>query len=189
MATFVTRINSLLRDIYPEVELEKVSSLVIEAFWPIDNKPGTTGRQPGNDLWTERDALLITYGDSIIDGAHKPLDLLHDFLLRRMQSVVNSVHILPFFPYTSDDGFAVTDFKTVNPMLGDWPDINRISERFQLMSDLVLNHVSSQGEWFNQYRQNNRPYNKFFFEASPEDDLQDVVRPRTTPFILSLIHI
>ncbi len=183
MATFVTRINSLLHEIYPDAELDKLSSLVIEAFWPTEKKPGVTGRHPGNDLWTERDALLITYGDSFIDGAHKPLDLLHDFLLRRMQSVVNSVHILPFFPYTSDDGFAVTDFKTVNPMLGDWPDINRISERFQLMSDLVLNHVSSQGEWFNQYRQNNRPYDKFFFEASPEDDLKDVVRPRTTPLL------
>jgi sucrose phosphorylase len=109
--------------------------------------------------------------------------LLHDFLLRRLKGVINSVHILPFFPYTSDDGFAVSDFRAVNPQLGDWPDINRIADDFQLMSDLVLNHVSSQGTWFNAYRQGQKPYDKFFFEASPEDDLDDVVRPRTTPLL------
>lgn len=183
MTTLVSRLNALVNDIYPRIDADLFSKEIIEAFWPDGSQPVNHGRQPGNDLWSERDALLIIYGNSIIDGNHKPLDLLHDFLLRRMQGVVNSVHILPFFPYTSDDGFAVSDFRAVNSLLGDWPDINRIAENFQLMSDLVLNHVSSQGVWFNQYLQDKSPYNKFFFEASPEDDLSDVVRPRTTPLL------
>jgi len=97
--------------------------------------------------------------------------------------VVDGVHILPFFPFTSDDGFAVTDYMAVNPQLGDWPDINRIASDFKLMSDLVLNHVSSQGTWFNAYRQGQPPYDRFFFEADPADDLSMVVRPRTTPLL------
>ena len=180
---FRKNLTSLIQQIYSDLDSASLSESVVEAFWPDGAEPRKRGRSPSNDLWTEQDALLITYGNSIIDGAHKPLDLLHDFLLRRMKDVVNGVHILPFFPYTSDDGFAVSDFRAVNPQLGDWPDINRISQNFNLMSDLVLNHVSSQGHWFNSYRQGQAPYDKFFFEATPEDDLKSVVRPRTTPLL------
>lgn len=180
---FGPRLNALVHQVYPDLDADILSSKIIDAFWPEGTKKRKRGRAPSNDLWTQRDALLITYGNSIIDGEHKPLDLLHDFLLRRLRGVVNSVHILPFFPYTSDDGFAVSDFQTVNPQLGDWPDINRIAGKFHLMSDLVLNHVSSQGAWFNAYRQGRAPYDRFFFEASPDDDLDCVVRPRTTPLL------
>jgi sucrose phosphorylase len=178
-----SKLAEILRQIYPDLDADILSSHVIDAFWPEGALRRKRGRVPGNSLWTERDALLITYGNSIVDGAHKPLDLLHDFLQTYAKGAINSVHILPFFPYTSDDGFAVSDFRSVNPQLGDWPDINRIAEGFTLMSDLVLNHVSSQGQWFNAYRQAQAPYDKFFFEADPEDDLRDVVRPRTTPLL------
>ncbi|MEP5630774.1 MAG: sugar phosphorylase [Tateyamaria sp.] len=181
--TLGQRIHTLVHKIYPDLDADILSSKIVEAFWPDDTKPRKRGRAPSNNLWTEADALLITYGNSIVDGAHKPLDLLHDFLLRRMKGVVKGVHILPFFPFTSDDGFAVSDFRAVNPRLGDWPDINRIAGEFALMSDLVLNHVSSQGAWFNAYRQGQAPYDQFFFEASPDDDLTNVVRPRTTPLL------
>ncbi|MBM1689518.1 sugar phosphorylase [Sulfitobacter geojensis] len=177
------KLAMLLGQIYPNIDSAILSSMVLEAFWP-DGKPRRQrGRRRGNSLWSQKDALLITYGNSITDGAHKPLDLLSDFLDRYLKDSLNAVHILPFFPYTSDDGFAVSDFRSVNPQLGDWPDINRIAQEFTLMSDLVLNHVSSQSNWFNAYRQGQAPYDKFFFEASPDDDLRDVVRPRTTPLL------
>ena len=177
------KISRLAHEIYPDLDANVLASHILDAFWPDERPRRKRGRLPGNTLWSEHDALVITYGNSIIDGAHKPLDLLHDFLLRYLKGAVNAVHILPFFPYTSDDGFAVSDFRAVNPQLGDWPDINRIGADFTLMSDLVLNHVSSQGSWFNAYRQGQPPYDKFFFEASPEDDLTMVVRPRTTPLL------
>lgn len=177
------KLEMLLGKIYPDIDSAVLSSMVIDAFWPEDTTRRQRGRQRGNSLWSEKDALLISYGNSITDGAHKPLDLLSDFLHRYLKGTLNAVHILPFFPYTSDDGFAVSDFRSVNPQLGDWPDINRIASEFTLMSDLVLNHVSSQSTWFNAYRQGQAPYDKFFFEASPDDDLRDVVRPRTTPLL------
>ena len=177
------KLTLLLEQIYPDLDGAILSSMVIDAFWPEGMQRRQRGRVRGNALWSQNDALLITYGNSIIDGAHKPLDLLSDFLATYLDGALNAVHILPFFPYTSDDGFAVSDFRSVNPQLGDWADINRIADDFTLMSDLVLNHVSSQGNWFNAYRQGQAPYDKFFFEASPEDDLRDVVRPRTTPLL------
>ncbi|NSX55321.1 sugar phosphorylase [Parasulfitobacter algicola] len=181
--SFSQKLADLLAAIYPDVSHDILASQVIEAFWPDGTSRRRRGRVPGNNLWSERDALLITYGNSIVDGTHKPLDLLRDFLLRYLKGTVDGVHILPFFPYTSDDGFSVTDYRAVNPSLGDWADITRISQDFMLMSDLVLNHVSSQGTWFNSYLQGHDPYDKFFFEASPDDDLRHVVRPRVNPLL------
>ncbi|MDQ2093663.1 sugar phosphorylase [Rhodalgimonas zhirmunskyi] len=182
-ASLSQHLAQLLARIYPDVDSTILASEVVEAFWPEDRHHRRRPRKPGNDLWSQNDAVLITYGNSLVDGTHKPLDLLYDFLLEHMKGVVNGVHILPFFPFTSDDGFAVTDYRRVNSELGDWPDIRRIGQAFHLMSDLVLNHVSSQGPWFNAYRQGQPPYDRFFFEASPDDDLSATVRPRTTPLL------
>ncbi|MEO0772982.1 MAG: sugar phosphorylase [Pseudomonadota bacterium] len=177
------RLTELLSKIYPDEDAAELARSVLGIFWPEGASPRKRPRAPGNRLWSERDAVLITYGDTLLDGQHKPLDLLQDFLARHVEGVVNGVHILPFFPFSSDDGFAVTDYEAVNPQLGEWSDIARIAERFHLMSDLVLNHVSSQGKWFNEYRQGNAPYDEFFYEGNPEDDLSEVVRPRTTPLL------
>ncbi|MFU8881149.1 MAG: sugar phosphorylase [Rhodobacterales bacterium] len=173
----------MIARIYPAATPSELARHCIEAFWPDGQHRRQRARTRDNRLWSQGDALLITYGNSLVDGAHKPLDLLNDFLRRYLRGTINGVHVLPFFPYTSDDGFAVTDFRAVNTQLGDWADINRIADEFKLMSDLVLNHVSSQGPWFNAYRQGQPPYDKFFFEASPTDDLDMVVRPRTTPLL------
>jgi sucrose phosphorylase len=181
--SFSRRLNDLLVQIYPDHDHSDLSEQISQAFWPAGHRQRKKGRKPGNRLWAEKDSVLITYGNSIEDQAHKPLDLLHDFLVRHLQGVVNGVHILPFFPFTSDDGFAVSDYYSVSAQLGDWPDITRIADDFHLMSDLVLNHVSSQGQWFTNYLQGKSPHDRFFFEAEPEDDLGPVVRPRTTPLL------
>lgn len=177
------QVAGILNRVYPAMDCAALAEAVVDAFFPEGTPPRKRQRRPSNTLWSEQDAILITYGNTLQDGVHKPLDLLNDFLLRQLKGVVNGVHILPFFPYTSDDGFAVTDFRKVDPALGDWPDVERIGSAFHLMSDLVLNHVSSQGAWFNAYRQGQAPFDGFFFEASPEDDLSAVVRPRTTPLL------
>ncbi len=117
--------------IYPAVDTEALAARVVEAFWPEGQRRRNRRRTRGNRLWSQGDILLITYGNSLVDGVHKPLDLLNDFLRRYLRETVNGVHVLPFFPFTSDDGFAVTDFRAVNPQLGDWADINRIADRVQ----------------------------------------------------------
>ncbi|PRY22964.1 sucrose phosphorylase [Aliiruegeria haliotis] len=180
---FQARLGALLEQIYPGEDRERLAGEIVEAFWPDGRKARSRARKPSNNLWDESDTLVITYGNSIVDGAHKPLDLLRHFLEENVSGVISGVHILPFFPFTSDDGFAVTDYRAVNSNLGSWSDINRIADEFRLMSDLVLNHVSSFSTWFQEYRQGHAPFDRFFFEASPDDDLSDVVRPRTSPLL------
>ena len=173
----------LLGSIYPDEPTEPLCRAVLEAFVGPAGRARRRGRTPSNTLWSERDSYLICYGGSLQDGQHKPLDLLHDFLLQRLDDCINGVHILPYFPYTSDDGFAVTDYLAVDSGLGAWEDISRIAASFRLMSDLVLNHCSSQGQWFNAYRQGHEPWVRYFREASPDDDLSLVVRPRAHPLL------
>ncbi|ALI56687.1 sugar phosphorylase [Celeribacter marinus] len=177
------RLDALLVQIYPDHDTDALRTQITDAFWPDPSEQRNRARAPGQTLWSEKDSVVITYGNSVQDGKHKPLDLLHDFLQRYLMGTINGVHILPFFPFTSDDGFAVTDYRTVNSTLGDWEDIERIAIEFRLMSDLVLNHVSSLSHWFTDYLQGHAPYDQFFAEALPSDDLSDVVRPRTSPLL------
>ena len=175
-------LQQLFSSLYPGHEAIRLARQAVSAFFgrtPLRKRR----RVPGNGLWQESDNYLITYGNSIADGEHKPLDLLRDFAHHYLHGVFTGIHILPFFPFTSDDGFAVTDYREVNSALGSWEDIERIGDEFRLMSDLVLNHCSSQSRMFSEYLQGHEPYDCYFFEASPEDDLSAVVRPRTHPLL------
>jgi sucrose phosphorylase len=138
---------------------------------------------PFTNHWSEKDVALIAYGDSIKSGSKAPLKVLDDFIRTRLGDAVSIVHVLPYFPWTSDDGFAVSDYLRVNPDLGDWSDLEKLSQDYRIMSDLVVNHCSSTHEWFQQFEQNEEPGRRFFFEASPEEDLREVVRPRTSDLL------
>ena len=133
--------------------------------------------------WDETDCLMISYGDSILQQGEKPLHTLKQFLDRYADGYINGVHILPFYPFTSDDGFSVLDYSSVNESLGDWSDIQSIAADYSLMSDLVINHCSARSPWFDNFIKDRDPGRNFFVTASPDDDLSAVVRPRTNPLL------
>lgn len=135
-------------------------------------------------FWNQQDILLITYGDSILEQDILPLESLHRFLNKYLQDSISTVHILPFFPYSSDDGFSVIDYREVNPELGDWIHINKLAEDYKLMADLVINHVSRESLWFYDFVGNNKPACDYFIELDPETDLSMVTRPRNTPLLV-----
>ena len=141
--------------------------------------------EPGRYInhWDESDCLVISYGDSILQEGEKPLHSLKRFLDKQVKGRINGVHILPFYPFTSDDGFSVLDYSSVNESLGDWTDIENIAADYKLMSDLVINHCSARSLWFENFIKGRDPGRNFFFTASPEDDLSAVVRPRTNPLL------
>ncbi|WP_456325641.1 alpha-amylase family glycosyl hydrolase [Desulfonauticus submarinus] len=134
-------------------------------------------------LWDEHTTLIITYPDMIRLPGEKPLVTLDRFLTDFLQDVVEGVHILPFFPYSSDEGFSVIDYKRVNPDCGEWEDIENIAKKFRLMVDLVLNHVSRCSSWFQDYLSGIAPSINYFIEMDPKTDLSMVIRPRTSPLL------
>ncbi|MCH7687013.1 MAG: sugar phosphorylase [Planctomycetes bacterium] len=137
-----------------------------------------------DELWNERDVVLITYADQVRRADCSPLAALNRFLLdHHLDECINTVHLLPFFPYSSDDGFSVIDYKQVDPACGDWADVTQLGESFDLMFDLVLNHCSKEHRWFRGYLEGKEPYNRYFLEVDPATDLSSVVRPRSTPVL------
>ncbi len=138
-----------------------------------------------NELWNESDVVLITYGDSVRkDVAEEtPIQTLRDFCSRRLKGAIKVVHILPFYPWSSDDGFSVKDYREVDSDLGNWKDVEAFGNDFHLMFDLVANHCSSRSSYFKEYIGGILPFSTYFKEGNPEDDLSEVIRPRTSPLL------
>ena len=146
----------------------------------VDNRPAEPQARP---LWDETDNLLITYGNSVQYPGMPPLASLKQFCDRYLQGTFSRIHLLPFFPFSSDEGFAITDFHSVNPDLGDWEDVRRLGEHFSLMFDLVLNHMSREHLWFVQFVHCEKPGVDYVVEVDPQENLSMVVRPRSTPLL------
>ena len=126
---------------------------------------------------------MITYADSILGFEERPLQTMRSFFCDWLSDVISGVHILPFFPYSSDDGFAVIDYSTVNEALGDWADVQAIAGQFDLMADLVINHCSSRSYWFQNFIKQENPGKDYFYVVDGNPDLSNVVRPRSSPLL------
>lgn len=153
---------------------EAIKELVAKYSRKIESKPYKL---------SEKDAILITYGNQVIRHNEAPLETLRYFLEERLDGIINSVHILPFYPYSSDDGFSVIDYKDVSPLMGEWRDIRAIGKNYRLMFDSVINHVSRYSYWFKGFLADDPKFKDFFIEVDPSTDLSQVVRPRTTPLL------
>ena len=178
--------GQLYRSVVGEERLKKIVDDLIGAIG-ASAAPVQTGPAHPADLWSQRDIALITYGDSIVDEGSKPLKVLRDFCEKWLANCVTWVHILPFFPWTSDDGFSVLDYSSVNQALGDWNDINDIATDYRLMADLVLNHCSSRSAWFDNFKQGIDPGSGYFFTKGSSFDVSRVVRPRTSDLTMPVV--
>jgi glucosylglycerate phosphorylase len=135
---------------------------------------------------TQADNMLITYGDQVYEAGRPLLRSLAEFLEAQVGGWVTNLHILPFYPYSSDDGFSVIDYMRVDELLGNWEDVRRLSQSFGLMFDAVINHISTQSAWFKNYMQGVSPYTGYFIEVDPAQDLSQVFRPRTLSLLTAV---
>jgi len=140
------------------------------------------------ERFTEKDMILITYGDLLLAEEDSPLTTLHKVVNTYNPGAINTLHILPFFPYSSDKGFSIKDFRTVDPSLGTWEDIRKITSQYQLMFDGVLNHASSQSKMFKEFLNGHSYYKDFFIFYNSPDDLtpgqrSKIFRPRTSDIL------
>lgn len=170
------RISILLHRLYPPPE-------AMAAREQIDWMVSTFQAQARPAGLTEKDAMLITYADTFRRPGQAPLQTLGHFIDRYTDRAFSGVHILPFYPSSSDDGFAVIDYRQVDPALGSWEDIRRLTRKYRLMFDAVINHVSASSEWFRKFKAGVEPYTGWFIVPGEDWDLSRVARPRTLPLL------
>ena len=177
------RIINHLTALYGEKQGAETWSMLQESLKSFQKKnPQLNGITPLDTL-ENLDALLITYADQIQSPGQPHLQTLADFLQGYLNGLTSAVHLLPFFPYSSDDGFSVIDYKAVNPVVGDWEALDPLRNCCKLMFDAVINHISSQSSWFQKYLRDEDPFTEYFLTVSLEEDLSLVVRPRAKPLL------
>jgi len=175
-------INRRLHKLYPpETATQAVSSIIDLIFKykeRIESKPYQL---------SEKDAILITYGDQVNCDHEASLKTLEEFMDAHLKGVINSIHILPFYPSSSDSGFSVVNYSRVDPRMGSWREIDAISSKYRLMVDGVINHVSQFSDWFKAYLANDHYFKDFFIDMDPATDLSKVVRPRASPLLSEFV--
>lgn len=170
------RLEELLAHLYPQQHAEVLSRVKdLVAQW---SPPRATKRR----RLSEETSFLIAYGDQVTLHGESPLRTLQRFVKSCGQSI-SAVHVLPFFPYSSDDGFAVVDYLEVREDLGSWEHVSSLGSVKELMIDAVLNHVSSQSDWFAAFLEQRPGFENMALTTSPDADLSAVTRPRTSPLL------
>lgn len=175
------RIEILLEQIYGRELLPDLLSEIDDLLTHharCDEPPPTTAGP-----LTEEDVFLIAYPDMLHAGEQAPLSVLHQFLQDQLAEIISGVHLLPFFPASSDDGFSVIDYRQVDTRFGDWSHIESIASSYRLMADTVINHVSKESDWFQAFIAGEPPFTDYFLTVDPAVDLSDVVRPRDLPLL------
>ena len=168
------RLNKIYGEVTGRLAFERISPL-IEKF------PAQKRKKQG--YFSQEDVILITYGDSLQKPGQTPVATLHEFADGYLNGAISCIHFLPFFPYSSDDGFSVMDFSAIDPALGTWEDVKDIGKDFELMFDYVLNHFSSKSKWFESYLAGREGFREFAIEVDPATDLSRVTRPRSLPLL------
>ena len=162
-----------------ERALDNLATRILQAVDMVgDGQTAQPHRLPGSD-----EVVLITYGDTFTDESQPHLQSLRTVWDDHFAQVFSTVHVLPFFPSSSDGGFAVVDYRSIADELGDWSDLADVVGDGGLMVDLVCNHGSAQSEWFVQFLNDEAPGRHYYMEADPQADLSMVTRPRTHPLL------
>ncbi|MGR8950416.1 MAG: sugar phosphorylase [Gammaproteobacteria bacterium] len=175
------RVIHHLESVYPDADCAALCQTLISIMGLTDPIP----LRPHRNIWDQHDIAVITYADTIADGG-VPLQTLKSFLDQHLGDLVSIVHILPFYPYSSDDGFAVIDYSAVNESHGSWEDVRAIADEYKLMADLVINHVSARSRWFENFKQGKTPGKNYFISVPVDTDVSQVVRPRMSPLLTAV---
>ncbi len=167
------RINSEEAHALPQCVLISYGDTIISDFGVIDSDA------------VDADTANFDKSHAGVPGASNEhaLVTLERFLVEYASDCIEGLHVLPFFPYSSDDGFSISDYENVRKDLGTWKDIHSLADSFTLMADLVLNHCSQDHQWFRAFLKNEVPYNDYFVTAQPNADVSKVVRPRPHPLL------
>ncbi len=182
-------INRKLNFIYKSIKSKKELKIYADEIFQVINKYNKL-RKKGKKLnVSEKTSALICYGDSLLNGnKEKTIRIFRKFYKKNLDKFFEIIHFLPFYPSSSDSGFAVKDHYQVDKKLGDWSDIYKQSKTTNIMADIVINHASSKGLWFKNFLSNKSPGKEYFLTVNKKFDISRVIRPREN-ILLKKINI
>ena len=171
-------INKRLHKLYPPEIAERAVNDIIDLIFKYKQRVNSQEYH-----LSHKDIILITYGDQVSKFHEPSLETLNNFMNNHLKGIINSIHILPFYPSSSDDGFSVVNYNAVDPHMGSWREIESISKDYRLMVDGVINHTSQFSDWFKAYLEGDEYFKNYFIEVDPSEDLSEVVRPRASSLL------
>ena len=172
------KINSKLINIYKGIELSSNINFYSEEIFRIIDRFNKAHLKKKIKI-SEKTSVVICYGDSLIENNQKKLiKIFQNFYKKKLNKYFNTVHYLPFYPSSSDSGFAVKDHYKIDQRLGRWSDINNFSKKNSVMADIVINHASARGLWFRNFLKDKSPGKDYFLTIDKKFNTSKVVRPR-----------
>ena len=171
------KIRSILDNIYKSHLSKKDIDLLINQIFEII-KIFNKENSKENIKVSEKTSLVISYGDNIYSNKKNSIKVFKEFFEKKLNKYFNTIHFLPFYPSSSDSGFAVKDHYKIDKKIGNWSDIKRISKSNYIMADLVINHSSARGLWFKNFLKRKKPGKDYFLTVNSKFDTSKVVRPR-----------
>ena len=175
-------LNRIYTDVLDKKNIKQLSSSLLEHVIETQNDMPLHITEDG-ESWSQNTIVLITYADTIEDKNSLPINSINKFLKTYCADTFEIVHILPFFPSSSDKGFSVKDYYSVYHQFGQWNDILRISKEFGVMADVVINHGSSESLWFKNFIKGKGKGSDYFLNFDESFDTSKVVRPRTSDLL------
>ena len=127
---------------------------------------------------SEKTSLVISYGDNIYSSQSSSMKIFQKFFQKNLEKLFDTIHFLPFYPSSSDSGFAVKDHYQIDKKIGNWSDLKKISKSKKIMADVVINHASARGLWFKNFLKRKKPGKDYFLTVNSKFNTSKVVRPR-----------
>ncbi len=176
-------VNAKIKKLINHIYGESFSDAHLNVLLTKLEKAATNITEKRKSGWDEKDVVLITYADQFSTKGEQALPVFTQFYNEWLSRTFSHVHLLPFYPWSSDDGFSVIDYHEVAPETGTWRDVAELKQSASLMFDFVCNHMSAKSEWFANYLAQKPGYEDFFISVDPETDLSAVTRPRALPLL------
>ena len=175
--TLTPLINETLTQLYPHQDPAVTGERILQLCKQWESGQHTPVPLDQTRVW------MIAYGDSMTSPGAPALNVLHRFSQTWLKERISDIHLLPMYPWSSDDGFSVKDYRQIAPELGGWQDVEAMAKDFNLMFDFVINHISRESTWFKGYLDGDARYENFFLNADPEGNYHQVTRPRALPLL------
>ena len=171
------KISSILKTIYKPSLNEKDIDYLEDQILQIIKKFNQNNLKKKLPI-PEKTSLVICYGDNINSNQKSSIQVFRNFFKKNLKKYFNAIHFLPFYPSSSDSGFAVKDHYKIEKRIGSWSDIKKISKSSHVMADIVINHSSARGLWFKNFLKKKRPGKDYFLTVNSKFNTSKVVRPR-----------